>query len=50
MYSFNRYWQQFDSALKPTQGYTQDARRFLTDLEPILKQINLDRSALERIR
>ena len=34
--------------LKPTAGYVQDGRRFLADVEPVIRSLSLDRSALVR--
>jgi hypothetical protein len=36
MARFNRHWHALDASLKPTAGYAQDARRWLTDANKLL--------------
>ena len=50
MARFNAYWRQRTDALKPTAGYTVDARRFLADIEPLLAESGLDRRQFVRSR
>ncbi len=47
---FNNFWQKHQPNLKPTAGYPLDARRFLNEIDPLIKKINLDRRQLIRIR
>ncbi|MFW6189344.1 MAG: hypothetical protein ACOC7T_02835 [Planctomycetota bacterium] len=49
MAAFNRYWQERLEGLKPTAGYGADARRFLRDIEPALREGGVDRSTIVRI-
>ena len=46
MARFNRHWRGLDGSLKPTAGYAQDARRWLTDAKTLLTRE--DRAALVR--
>ena len=48
MLRLNRYFQALMPELKPTAGYTEDARRYIADIEPLIAQLNLDRRALIR--
>ncbi len=48
MLRLNRFFQGYLPELKPTAGYVQDARRFLIDVDPVIKQIGLDRAQLVR--
>lgn len=50
MVLFNRYWCAFDPGLRPTAGYSEDARRFLKDIEPEVERLRIDRSLLVRCR
>lgn len=48
---FNRFW--LDRAaepVKPTAGYAQDGRRFLGEIEPVIRRLNIDRDLLVRKR
>jgi len=38
MLAFNEYWRSRVHDLKPTAGYYQDARRFISDIKPVLDQ------------
>lgn len=48
MLRFNRFFQQHLPELKPTAGYVQDARRYLREIDPLLVQLSIDRTALVR--
>jgi len=48
MIRFNRFFNGYLPELKPTAGYVQDARRFLKDIEVVIKKIGLDRDRLVR--
>lgn len=50
MQAFNAYFEDLDADLKPTAGYTQDARRWLTDAEPTLARAGLETVRLVRRR
>ncbi|MEM7166126.1 MAG: hypothetical protein AAF581_11715 [Planctomycetota bacterium] len=48
---FNRWWQeQHPSELTPTAGYWQDAKRFLADIEPLRKSLQISDQILVRKR
>jgi len=48
MIRLNRFFQGHLPELKPTAGYVEDGRRFLTDIEPVIDSVGLERSALIR--
>ncbi|MCI0362675.1 MAG: hypothetical protein L0Y44_02295 [Phycisphaerales bacterium] len=48
MLRLNRYFQSIMPELKPTAGYTEDARRYITDIEPLISQLNIERKLLIR--
>lgn len=48
MIRFNRFFNGYLPELKPTAGYVQDARRFLKDIDGVIRQIGLDREQLVR--
>ncbi len=48
MLAFNSYWKDKIKGIKPTAGYTRDARRFIQDIQPFLEKSNLDYSNLLR--
>lgn len=50
MTRFNAFWRNHAPALKPTQGYVQDGRRFLRDIEPVIDRLGIERSMLVRSR
>lgn len=50
MLSFNRFWAERVSGLKPTAGYYRDALRFLADIDPAVRRSGLSRSMLVRCR
>jgi hypothetical protein len=50
MLQFNAYWRGLLPELRPTQGYPEDARRFLNDIAPILPRLNIPTAVLWRIR
>lgn len=47
---FNRWWRQQDEALRPTAGYPQDARRFLSDIGKLRARLGIDPALLIRKR
>lgn len=49
MICFNRYWRARMPELKPTAGYTQDGRRFLADIGPLLAAGQVDQGRLVRV-
>lgn len=48
MIRLNRYFQSLMPELKATAGYTEDARRYLTDIEPLISRAGIDRTCLVR--
>jgi len=50
MIRMNRYFKAMMPELKPTAGYTQDARRYLADIEPICRREAIDLNRLVRSR
>lgn len=48
MILFNQFWREFREDLKPTAGYALDARRFLTDIQPLRRQLQIDDALLVR--
>lgn len=48
MMRFNRFFRTLAPEVKPTAGYVQDARRFLTEIKPFAKQAGLDHHAFVR--
>jgi ribonuclease HII len=48
MKQFNRYWLQKKPGLAPTAGYPVDAARFYRSILPLIKEMNLDESAIWR--
>jgi hypothetical protein len=50
MFAWNRFWQNSVSGLKPTQGYPQDARRFLRDIESARQNLNISLESIWRER
>ncbi|MBC8309714.1 MAG: hypothetical protein ISR75_05040 [Phycisphaerales bacterium] len=48
MVRFNKYFADQLPELKPTAGYTQDGRRFLKEIEPILSKKGINRELLVR--
>lgn len=48
MIRLNRYFQQFMPELKPTAGYTEDARRYVTEIEPLINRLGVNRGTLIR--
>jgi ribonuclease HII len=50
MRPFNAFWQRHLPGLAPTAGYPVDARRFLTQIEPRLAQLDIPLDALWRQR
>lgn len=49
MIRFNRYFAGMLPEVKPTAGYVQDARRFLGDVDGVIRERNLDRDELIRM-
>jgi len=50
MLQFNAYWRELLPGLRPTQGYPDDARRFLNDIAPVLPRLNIPTAVLWRMR
>lgn len=50
MMRLNRYFCAHLPELKPTAGYVQDGRRYLAEIEPVIKRMRLSRDALVRNR
>ncbi len=50
MLAFNRYWQSRLNGLRATAGYGRDARRFLRDIAPVMRDEGVDSSRLVRSR
>lgn len=48
MMRLNRYFQTLMPELKPTAGYTEDARRYLADIDPLIARLGVDRRWLVR--
>ena len=48
MVRLNRFFTGLMPELKPTAGYVEDGRRFLADIEPLIRQADLDRAELVR--
>ncbi len=48
MMRLNRYFQALMPELKATAGYTEDARRYLTDIQPVIANSGIDRRLLVR--
>ncbi len=48
MLRFNHYFRSQISELKPTAGYVQDGRRFLKEIEPLLKKNGIKQELLVR--
>jgi len=50
MEAFNEHFAALDPSLRPTAGYTTDARRWLEDCAPLLERIGLERTEFVRQR
>ena len=50
MIRFNRYFANQVPQIKPTAGYVQDGRRFLAEIEPVIRSLSIDRDLLIRRR
>jgi len=50
MHSFNAWWCQQITGLRPTAGYHQDGSRWLLDVEPHLPRLGIQKEMLIRIR
>jgi hypothetical protein len=48
MIRLNRYFQTLMPQLKPTAGYTEDARRYIAEIEPLISRLGVDRRMLIR--
>ena len=48
MMRMNRHFQGLMPKLKPTAGYNEDGRRYLTDIEPLIVGQGIDRRRLVR--
>ena len=50
MMRFNRFFAQHAPQIRPTAGYYGDGRRFIQEIEPVIRALNIDRNALIRAR
>ena len=50
MVAFNGYWSRHVEGLKRTAGYYRDGLRFLKDIEPAIRSLDIDRQMLVRTR
>ncbi len=50
MQQFNAFWRRLSPRIRPTAGYTTDARRFLAQIEPLIPQTGLDPRTFVRQR
>ncbi len=50
MAAFNAYWQRRVEGLRPTAGYHRDARRFLDEISPLLREDGGETAAMVRRR
>jgi hypothetical protein len=50
MERFNRFFTGRLPGVEPTAGYAEDGKRFLADIEPVIRELNLPRSVLIRQR
>jgi ribonuclease HII len=48
MLRLNRFFLSRLPEVKPTAGYVEDARRYLRDIEPVVRELGVDRSSLVR--
>ena len=48
MLRFNRFFSRAVPELRPTAGYVTDARRFLSDVQPVIERLRLTPSRLIR--
>ncbi|MEE8155374.1 MAG: hypothetical protein V3T53_10525 [Phycisphaerales bacterium] len=48
MLRLNRFFQEELPELRATAGYVQDARRYLVEIEPVIRRLGLERTALVR--
>ncbi len=48
MHRFNAFWHARAPAVKPTQGYVKDGRRFLKEIEPVIDELGIRRDQLIR--
>jgi hypothetical protein len=48
MMRFNRYFQSLMPELKPTAGYYSDGRRYLSDIDPLIDRMGINRQTLVR--
>ena len=48
MLRLNRFFQDRLPQLKPTAGYHGDARRYVTEIKPVMEQLGVSRSELVR--
>jgi hypothetical protein len=47
---FNEFWREHLADLKPTAGYAVDARRFLREIAPLRRRLEIDDRRLVRQR
>ena len=50
MHMFNAFWSARQEGLRPTAGYYTDGRRFLREIEPLRRELEIDRELIIRRR
>ena len=50
MVLLNRWWAEHLPELKPTAGYPQDARRFISEVDEVRSGLGIDKEILVRSR
>jgi hypothetical protein len=50
MARFNAFWQRWMPEIRPTAGYSQDAARFLADVQPVVQSAGVPRELFVRSR
>jgi hypothetical protein len=50
MARFNEFWRRWIPEIEPTAGYSSDAARFLSDLQPVVHSAGVPRELFVRSR
>ena len=50
MVLLNRWWSEHLPELKPTAGYPQDARRFISEVDSVRSRLGIEKELLVRSR
>jgi ribonuclease HII len=50
MHRFNFFWQTKIPNIKPTAGYPEDAKRFITEIEYILPELKIEKNEIWRLK